>query len=51
VCRGFWWEDLSEGGHLEKPRLQWDDNIKMDLQKVGLGGGMEWIDLAQAKDR
>jgi hypothetical protein len=24
----------------------------MDLQKVGWGeGGMEWIDLAQAKDR
>jgi hypothetical protein len=26
------------------------DNIKMDLQDVGCGG-MEWIDLAQYRDR
>jgi hypothetical protein len=24
---------------LGKPRLIWEDNIKMDLQEVGLGGG------------
>ena len=23
----------------------------MDLQEVGLGGGMEWIDMAQDRDR
>jgi hypothetical protein len=28
----------------------WEDNIKMDLQEVGWGG-MDWIDLAQDKDR
>jgi hypothetical protein len=27
-------------------RLRWEDNIKMDLQKVECGG-MDWIDLAQ----
>ena len=28
----------------------WEDNIKMDLQEVGFGG-MDWIDLAQDRDR
>jgi len=32
------------------PRRRWKDNIKMDLQEVGRGG-MEWIDLAQNRDR
>ena len=35
---------------LGKPRRRWEDNIKMDLQKVGFGG-MEWIELAQDRDR
>jgi hypothetical protein len=35
---------------LEKPRHKWEDNIKMDLQAVG-GGIIEWIDLAQDRDR
>ena len=35
---------------LGRPRRRWDDNIKMDLQVVG-GGGMDWIDLAQDRDR
>jgi hypothetical protein len=29
---------------------RWEDNIKMDLKEVGLGG-MDWIDLAQVRDR
>ena len=29
---------------------QWDDNAKMDFEKVGLGG-MDWINLAQDRDR
>ena len=31
-------------------RCRWEDNIKMDLQEVGWGG-MDWIDLAQDRDR
>ena len=35
---------------LGRPRLRWEDNIKMDLQEVGCGG-LDWIDLAQDRDR
>jgi len=31
-------------------RELWEDNIKMDLQEVGCGG-MDWIELAQDRDR
>ena len=34
---------------LGRPRRKWEDNIKMDLQKVGLEG-KDWIDLAQDRD-
>ena len=35
---------------LGRPRRRWEDNIKMDLQKVRCGG-MDWIDLAQYRDK
>jgi len=35
---------------LGRPRSRWEDNIKMDLQKVGCGG-IDWIELAQDRDR
>jgi len=35
---------------LGRLRRRWEDNIKMDLQEVGRGG-MNWIDLAQDRDR
>jgi hypothetical protein len=35
---------------LWRPRRRWEDNIRMDLQKVGCGG-MDWIGLAQDRDR
>ena len=35
---------------LGRPRCRWEDNIKMDLQEVGCGG-MDWIELAQDRDR
>ena len=41
------WYDLSDG------KWTWDlvqDNIKMDLQEVGCAG-MDWIELAQDRDR
>jgi hypothetical protein len=31
---------------LGRPRRRWDDNIKVDLQEVGLEG-VDWIDMAQ----
>jgi len=35
---------------LGRPRRRWEDNIKMDLKGVECGG-IDWIDLAQNKDR
>jgi hypothetical protein len=35
---------------LGRPRCRWEDNIKMDLQEVEWGG-MDWIELAQDRDR
>ena len=35
---------------LGRPRRRWGNNNKMDLQEVGCGG-MDWIDLAQDRDR
>ena len=37
-------------GPLGRPRRKWEDNIKMDLQEVRCGV-MDWIDLAQERDR
>jgi hypothetical protein len=35
---------------LGKPRRRWVDNVKMDLRGIGWGC-MDWIDLAQNKDK
>jgi len=35
---------------LGRPRCRWEDNVKMDLLEAGCGG-MDWIDLAQDRDR
>ena len=41
----------TEGKRLPgRPRHRWKDNIKMDFQEVGCEG-MDWIDLAQDRDR
>ena len=32
-----------------RPRYRWEDNIKMELQKVG-SDGMDWIEMAQDRD-
>jgi len=35
---------------LGRPRRRWDDSINLDLQEVGCGG-VDWIELAQDRDR
>ena len=35
---------------LGRPRRRWEDNIRMDLQQVGLGY-QDWIGLAQDRER
>jgi hypothetical protein len=35
---------------LGRPRRRWEDNIRMDLKEVGCGG-MDWIGMAQDRDR
>ena len=34
---------------LGRPRRRWEDNIKIDLQEVGVGRG-DWMELAQDRD-
>jgi hypothetical protein len=41
----------SEGKRpLGRPRLRWNDNIKLNLQELGCRF-MDWIDLTQDRDR
>ena len=47
---GFWWGKPEGKRPLGRVRRKWEDNIKMDLQEVGLGA-MDRIDLAQDTDR
>jgi hypothetical protein len=35
---------------LGRPRREWEDNIKMDLQEVG-GRCVDWMERAQDRDR
>jgi len=35
---------------LGRPRHRWEDNIKMNLEEV-VCGGMDWIELAEDRDR
>jgi len=42
---------ILEGKPEEKrSRPRWEDNVTMDLRDVGCGG-MDWIELAQDRDR
>jgi hypothetical protein len=46
VFTGFWWGKRPLGRY----RHRWEDNIKMDFHDLGCGG-MDWIDLAQDRNR
>ena len=50
MCTGFWWGGLRGKRPFGTPRHRWEYNIKMNLQEVGCEG-MDWIDLAQDRDR
>ena len=47
---GFWWGKPEGKRPLGKPRHRWEDNNKIDFQDMGWRG-MDWIDLAQDRDR
>ena len=34
---------------LERPRRRWEDNIRMDLEEIGINAG-NWVDSAQDRD-
>jgi hypothetical protein len=36
---------------LGRPRRRWENGIRMDLRAIGLGGGVDWIRLAQDRGR
>jgi hypothetical protein len=45
----IWWEDLREGDHLKDPHVNGRIILKRIFKKWD--GGMDWIDLAQYRDR
>jgi hypothetical protein len=51
TCTGFWWESPKEKRSLQRRRRRWEDGIKMGPTEIGWGGGVEWIHLAQDRDR
>ena len=34
---------------LGRPRRRWEDNIRMDIEKIGINAG-NWVDSAQDRD-
>ena len=49
VYRALVWKHEGKR-QLGRLRRKWEDNIKTDLQEVGCVG-MDWIELAQDRDR
>jgi hypothetical protein len=51
VPTGFWWGNLREREYLEDPSLDEMDFLRWIFRKWDWGGGKNWIDLAQDRDR
>jgi len=49
VYTGFWWGNLRERKHLEDPGVDGRIILRWIFRKWE--GGMDWIDLAQDRDR
>jgi hypothetical protein len=50
VFTGFWFGGPKGRVLLGRPRRRWEDNIKMDLRKIGIDG-TKWIRLCQESVR
>ena len=40
---------ILKGKPLGRPRHRWEDNIRMDLEEIGINAG-NWVDSAQDRD-
>jgi len=40
---GFWWQDLWEGDHLEDIDIDGRIILKMNLQEMVQGHGLDWV--------
>jgi len=49
VRTGLWWGRPEGKRPLGRPGCRWEDNINIDFQEWD--GGVDWIDLAQDRDR
>jgi len=49
-CTGFWWGNLREGDHLGDPGVGGRIILRWISRKWDVGG-MDWIELAQDRDR
>jgi hypothetical protein len=51
VHAGFWWGNLRERDHFEDPGVDGRLILRCVFRKCGWEGGMDWIDLAEDRDR